>query len=42
MEIGRKVASAISGLEGALPNHFQGSPEELCEKLNQWKQRFGP
>jgi len=41
MEIGRKVASAVSGLEGALPNHFQGSPEEICEKLNQWRLRFG-
>jgi hypothetical protein len=41
MNIGRKLASAISGVEGALPNHFQSSPEEICEKLNQWRQRFG-
>lgn len=37
----RKVASAVTGVEGALPDHFTSSPEELCEKLNQWRQRFG-
>lgn len=40
MAIGRKVASAISGVEGALPNHFQSSPEQICETLNRWKERF--
>jgi hypothetical protein len=37
----RKVASFLSGVEAALPNQFRGSPEEICEKLNRWKQRFG-
>ena len=37
----RKVAEAVTGMEGALPDHFTSSPEELCEKLNQWRQRFG-
>ena len=37
----RKLAAAVSGMEGALPDHFTSSPEELCEKLNQWRQRFG-
>jgi len=41
MEAARKVASAISGVEGALPNHFKSSPEEICEILNRWRQRFG-
>lgn len=41
MEVGRKVASAISGIEGALPDHFQRSPEDICEELNRWRRRFG-
>ena len=41
-ETARKLAAAISGgIEGALPNHFRGSPEEICEQLNRWKRRFG-
>jgi hypothetical protein len=39
-ETARKLAAAISGgIEGALPNHFRGSPEEICEKLNRWRRR---
>ncbi len=41
MEAGRKLASAVSGVEGALPNHFKSSPEEICETLNRWRQKFG-
>lgn len=41
MAIGRKVASVISGVEGALPNHFQSPPEEICEILNRWRRKFG-
>jgi hypothetical protein len=41
MAIGRKVVSAISGIEGALPDHFQNSPEEICETLNRWREKFG-
>ncbi len=41
METGRNVASVLSGMEGALPNSFKNSPEEICEKLNLWKKRFG-
>jgi hypothetical protein len=37
----RKVAEAMSGMEGALPDHFTRSPEELCETLNQWRRRYG-
>jgi hypothetical protein len=41
MEAGRKAASVLSGMEGALPNSFKNSPEEICEELNLWKKRFG-
>jgi len=41
MEAGRKVASVLTGMEGALPNSFKSTPEEICEKLNLWKKRFG-
>ncbi len=37
----RKVAFALSGMEGALPDHFKRPPEEICEKLNLWKQKYG-
>lgn len=36
----RQVASALTGMEGALPNHFSKSAEELCELLNQSKARW--
>jgi hypothetical protein len=41
MKIGRQLASTLSGVEGALPDQFQSSPEEICDRLNQWRQRFG-
>lgn len=37
----RKLASAITGVEGALPDHFTIPPEEVCQTLNQWRRRFG-
>jgi len=40
MAAGRKVAAFLSGMEGALPNHYQGSPEEICRTLNEWRRRF--
>jgi hypothetical protein len=39
---GRKVSASFTGLEGALPNHFKKSPEELCEILNSYKQKYDP
>lgn len=36
-----RVSSAIIGAEGGLPNHFNRSPEEICEILNEAKQRWG-
>ena len=41
MAAGRKVAAFLSGMEGALPNHYQATPEEICETLNRWRQRYG-
>lgn len=39
---GRKVSTQITGMEGAIPNHFNKSPEELCAILNSYKQRYAP
>lgn len=36
-----RISSVLTGVQGALPDHFTSSPEELCEKLNQWRRRFG-
>ena len=41
MASGRKVAAFLSGMEGALPNHYQASPEEVCETLNRWRKKYG-
>jgi hypothetical protein len=38
---GRKVASALSGMEGAIPDQYQTSADDLCELLNHARQRFG-
>jgi hypothetical protein len=37
---GRRVASALSGMEGAIPNQYEVSAEELCELLNSAKRRY--
>jgi hypothetical protein len=37
---GRRVASALSGMEGAIPDQYEVSAEELCEVLNAAKRRF--
>jgi hypothetical protein len=39
---GRKVSRQVTGMEGAIPNHFKKSPEELCAILNSYKQKYGP
>lgn len=36
-----RVSSALIGAEGGLPNQFNRSPEEICELLNEAKQRWG-
>ena len=35
----RRFARAISGVEGAIPDQYALSPEELCTLLNQWRER---
>ena len=42
LRAGRQLSSALTGMEGGLPNHFNCSAEELCELLNKSKQKWGP
>jgi hypothetical protein len=37
---GRNISSALTGMEGGIPNQYQASAEELCELLNTAKRRF--
>ncbi|RFP13521.1 hypothetical protein D0T23_13955 [Duganella sp. BJB475] len=37
---GRQFSSSLTGMEGALPNHFSKSAEELCALLNDAKRRW--
>lgn len=37
----RNFSAGLSGMEGALPNHFNKSAEEICEVLNSYKQKWG-
>ncbi|MEN3327039.1 MAG: hypothetical protein V7638_1846 [Acidobacteriota bacterium] len=32
----------VTNTERGIPNHFNKSPEELCELLNSYKQLYGP
>ena len=41
LRVGRQLSSALTGMEGALPNHFNRSAEEVCELLNESKRRWG-
>jgi hypothetical protein len=41
LKASRRISSALSGMEGAIPDHFKSSPEEICRNLNLWKRRFG-
>jgi len=41
MNILRKLTSSLTGVEGALPDNFKSSPEEICQLLNIWKMRYG-
>ena len=38
---GRQLASALTGVEGALPDHFNRPAEEICELLNESKRKWG-
>lgn len=39
---GRQLSARVTGMEGAIPNHFKKSAEELCEILNSYKQKYAP
>lgn len=39
MRRARAVAEAVSGAEGAIPDSYAKSPEELCALLNEWRQK---
>ena len=41
MNAGRKIASAVSGMEGAINSQFKLSPEKVCACLNEWKIQHG-
>jgi hypothetical protein len=38
---GRAVASALAGMEGAIPDSYTASVEEVCRTLNEWRSRHG-
>jgi len=37
----RAVASALAGMEGAIPDSYTASVEEVCRTLNEWRSRHG-
>lgn len=41
LRIGRQLASAVTGMQGALPNNFNRPAEEVCELLNRAKKQWG-
>jgi hypothetical protein len=41
MRTARAASAAITGMEGALPNHFDRPAEELCRILNECKRKWG-
>ena len=38
-EAGRAVASALSGMEGAIADHYNATLEQVLQTLNDWKAR---
>ncbi len=39
IQAGRKIASVLSGMEGAISSQFKLPAEKVCEHLNEWKLR---
>lgn len=37
---GRKISESLTGMEGAIPNQFNRSAEEICEVLNSYKRQY--
>ncbi len=40
MRAGRAVASALTGMEGAIADHYKTPPEDLVKILNEWRERY--
>ena len=40
-QIGRAVASGLSGMEGAISNSYNAPLNEVLETLNNWRMRYG-
>ena len=40
LRAGRKILKVATGMEGALPDHFNRSAEEICEILNSYKRKY--
>jgi len=38
----RRFAQLLSGVQGAIADQYQLSPEELCALLNEWRERHTP
>lgn len=39
--LARSLAATLAGMEGAIPNHYNATLEEILEALNTWRQRYG-
>jgi hypothetical protein len=39
-KVGRAVASAMSGMEGAIANNYNASLDEVLNTLRSWKERY--
>ena len=39
-QTGRKISASLTGMEGALPDHFNRPVEEICEVLNEYKRTY--
>lgn len=40
-KFGRAVAASLSGMEGAIPNSYNATLEDVLNSLNSWRVRFG-
>jgi len=40
-KLGRALASSLAGMEGAIPNSYNASLDEILQSLDMWKSRFG-
>jgi hypothetical protein len=40
-QIGRAVASGLSGMEGAIANNYNAPIDEVLTTLNEWQRRYG-